>query len=1240
MEQAGVTVAGTLACTGPLTAANIAGSTTIAQDLTVSGAAVTQSANSAIITIKDTANSATGAGGKLILSSHPSTAAAMADTHRLGVIEFKGTEDTSNTLSIGAKIEAVCNDAWDGTNNDGILKFYTTNGTTESAVLTLGNDQLATFSGAVTVSQLATLNGNVTISGAAVTQSASSAITTIKDTATSAATAGGKLILSSDDGAVMADTHRLGVIEFKGAEDASNTLSIGAKIEAVCNDAWDGTNNDGILKFYTTNGITESAVLTLGNDQSATFSGAVTVSQLATLNGNVTISGAAVTQSASSAITTIKDTATSAATAGGKLILSSDDGAVMADTHRLGVIEFKGAEDTSNTLSIGAKIEAVCNDAWDGTNNDGILKFYTTNGTTESAVLTLGNDQLATFSGAVTVSQLATLNGNVTISGAAVTQSASSAITTIKDTATSAATAGGKLILSSDDGAVMADTHRLGVIEFKGTEDTSNTLSIGAKIEAVCNDAWDGTNNDGILKFYTTDGTTETAVLTLGNDQLATFSGAVTVSQLATLNGNVTISGAAVTQSASSAITTIKDTATSAATAGGKLILSSDDGAVMADTHRLGVIEFKGAEDTSNTLSIGAKIEAVCNDAWDGTNNDGILKFYTTNGTTESAVLTLGNDQSATFSGAVTVSQLATLNGNVTISGVAVTQSASSAITTIKDTATSAATAGGKLILSSDDGAVMADTHRLGVIEFKGAEDASNTLSIGAKIEAVCNDAWDGTNNDGILKFYTTNGTTESAVLTLGNDQLATFSGAVTVSQLATLNGNVTISGAAVTQSASSAITTIKDTATSAATAGGKLILSSDDGAVMADTHRLGVIEFKGAEDASNTLSIGAKIEAVCNDAWDGTNNDGILKFYTTDGITETAVLTLGNDQSATFSGAVTVSQLATLSGNVTISGAAVTQSASSAITTIKDTANSATGAGGKLILSSHPSTAAAMADTHRLGVIEFKGTEDTSNTLSIGAKIEAVCNDAWDGTNNDGILKFYTTDGTTETAVLTLGNDQLATLSGNVTISGAAVTQSASSAITTIKDTAASAATAGGKLILSSDDGAVMADTHRLGVIEFKGAEDASNTLSIGAKIEAVCNDAWDGTNNDGILKFYTTNGITESAVLTLGNDQSATFSGAVTVSQLATLNGNVTISGAAVTQSASSAITTIKDTATSAATAGGKLILSSDDGAVMADTHRLGVIEFKGAEDASNTLSIGAKIEAVCNDAWGRNK
>ena len=99
----------------------------------------------------------------------------------------------------------------------------------------------------------------------------------------------------------------------------------------------------------------------------------------------------------------------------------------------------------------------------------------------------------------------------------------------------------------------------------------------------------------------------------------------------------------------------ITNTTTSSATQGGKLTLTADDGAVMADNHRLGVIEFKGAEDTSNTHSIGARIEAICRDAWDGSNNDADLQFYTTNGTTESKVLTLDADKDATFAGNVVV---------------------------------------------------------------------------------------------------------------------------------------------------------------------------------------------------------------------------------------------------------------------------------------------------------------------------------------------------------------------------------------------------------------------------------------------------------------------------------------------------------------------------------------------------------------------------------------------------------
>jgi hypothetical protein len=99
----------------------------------------------------------------------------------------------------------------------------------------------------------------------------------------------------------------------------------------------------------------------------------------------------------------------------------------------------------------------------------------------------------------------------------------------INDATTSSATEGGNLVLASDDGAVMADNHRLGVVEFKGAEDTSNTLSTGARIQAIARDAWDGSNNDADLEFYTTDGTTESKVLTLDADKLATFTGDVTV---------------------------------------------------------------------------------------------------------------------------------------------------------------------------------------------------------------------------------------------------------------------------------------------------------------------------------------------------------------------------------------------------------------------------------------------------------------------------------------------------------------------------------------------------------------------------------------------------------------------------------------------------------------------------------------------------------------------------------------
>jgi hypothetical protein len=101
----------------------------------------------------------------------------------------------------------------------------------------------------------------------------------------------------------------------------------------------------------------------------------------------------------------------------------------------------------------------------------------------------------------------------------------------IHDTTTSSANTGGALRLSANDGAVMGDSHRLGVIEFTGAEDTSNTQVVGARIEALTDAAWTNAENGCALYFYTTDGNaSQTNVLKLDSNKKATFAGDVTIS--------------------------------------------------------------------------------------------------------------------------------------------------------------------------------------------------------------------------------------------------------------------------------------------------------------------------------------------------------------------------------------------------------------------------------------------------------------------------------------------------------------------------------------------------------------------------------------------------------------------------------------------------------------------------------------------------------------------------------------
>lgn len=98
----------------------------------------------------------------------------------------------------------------------------------------------------------------------------------------------------------------------------------------------------------------------------------------------------------------------------------------------------------------------------------------------------------------------------------------------------------------------------------------------------------------------------------------------------------------------------------------------------------------------------------------------------------------------------------------------------------------------------------------------------------------------------------------------------------------------------------------VQDTTTGSANTGGALRLSSDDGAAMGDSHRLGVIEFTGAEDNSNTQTVGARIEAMTDAAWTNAENGAALYFYTTDGnASQTNVLKLDSTKKATFGGAI-----------------------------------------------------------------------------------------------------------------------------------------------------------------------------------------------------------------------------------------------------------------------------------------------------------------------------------------------
>lgn len=211
----------------------------------------------------------------------------------------------------------------------------------------------------------------------------------------------------------------------------------------------------------------------------------------------------------------------------------------------------------------------------------------------------------------------------------------------------------------------------------------------------------------------------------------------------------------------------------------------------------------------------------------------------------------------------------------------------------------------------------------------------------------------------------------------------------------------------------------VHDTTTSSANTGGALRLSANDGAPMGDSHRLGVLEFTGAEDSSNTQVVGARIEAITDAAWTNVENGCALYFYTTDGdAVQTNVLKIDSNAKSTFNGNIEVN------GDIDLTGGDLTlgTAADSADTTIKAADESGTNtAGKKLTISGGLGTGNAVpgAVEINVGTPGGSGSSVQSATLAIKATAEGtstyfggiagLANDAGVG----DIAVFGTEDGT-----------------------------------------------------------------------------------------------------------------------------------------------------------------------------------------------------------------------------------
>jgi len=483
-----------------------------------------QSANTddPIVTIKNTSNGTNDAASLVFIKDRADNDVAQGTN--LAEIYFKGEDSAQNAQEYGriiSEIDVSTNGQESGSLKLGVANHDGGNGYGLALVggsandevdvtIGLGGDSITTIAGTLTMGSTAIvvipsakldtdtahLSVNNVFTGATQTITSDGAgrpAMIIQNTGNN--TTGGFLVFSLEKGAAGADDDLPGYISWQSVSDTQRQLTFGTIYTQVS----DATDGEGAGNMHL---------------QVASYDG--------TLRSGLYLDGD--TNAAGEVDVTIAAGAASKTTITGDLAVGGDD-----------VTIYNAVNDSNPTISLGSaaanrfEIKTAYNSGAQ-TLDEVYFSTYTTSGSTNDGRYIWEVDE---------VELMRLLDDGLNVVDGYINAAGTDAFLATRNSNASSATEGGRLKLICDDGAAMADDHRLGVIEFSGAEDGSANKQTGARIQAMCDAAWSASENGTRLEFYTMDGNAASELsLTLDSDLLATFAGGVTVT--GTITGDVT----------------------------------------------------------------------------------------------------------------------------------------------------------------------------------------------------------------------------------------------------------------------------------------------------------------------------------------------------------------------------------------------------------------------------------------------------------------------------------------------------------------------------------------------------------------------------------------------------------------------------------------------------------------------------------------------------------------------------